>query len=504
LTDNRSTQAALFSAALLSTRKDLNHRVRSLIISRVPPFDIYSAGEIAEGIREAFRNSGLNDCGRAFLNARRCAVAAETAEEWFARDIRILTRGHFKSHAASIDELPEVFFITGDKSILKQPLAAILHSRVNRTVHPEDLWISATKAAFAYAREKGLAVVSSYGNIPYSLVCALAMAGPLLVVCPEVLPFMTSDPRKETATFLEDLTRSGRVLFLSPFSPGCPPDLNARRGERDRIVAGISTVLLAGEIRRRGNMERILSGAEARGASIVHFSGVRETLARTPVDSRLRGASRAPAIKPVARRKLESTLPEFEQLTQGSRFLIHYTRSCPGPWPGQKMLEYCRSLVDGEEHSTHTAFDTLMRIIGERRIRGSAKLTRGNWPVVSFTECAPRELGKLTEWRPALVRWSFEPYGIAFPVQALFNIGARPVIYAVEAAYEDLSEELRPLFQLQSPSGRTWAPEKEWRTRGDLEISGSLGREMVVIVRTADEARAVEEDSGFRTALAGV
>ncbi|MBI5115948.1 hypothetical protein HZA56_05700 [Candidatus Poribacteria bacterium] len=455
-------------------------------------------------MEEAFRRSGLSACGGAFLSARRRSDAAETTEKWFARGIRILLRENLKAPAASVDRLPAVFFAKGDKAILDQPLAATLHSRVNRAVCPGDPWISATKAALAYAGEKGLAVVSSYGNVPYSVVCTLALAGPLVVVCPEVLPFMASVTRPEIAAFLEDLSHSGRILFLSAYSPGRVSDLNTRRIERDRLIAGISTVLLAGEIRKNGNMERILSEAKARGTKTVHFSGEGETLANSPAHGEPDKSGRIVTIRPVAKRKFEHAAPELEQLAKGSRYLIHYTRACPGPWPGQKILDYCRSLVHGDRDSTHTAFDTLMRIIEERRVRGGARLTRGNCPVVSFTECVPREVRDLTEWRPALVRWSFEPYGVAFPLQSLFRMGARPVIYAVEAAYQDLSEELRHLFQLQSPSGRTWAPEKEWRIKGDLEISDSLGREMVIIVRTLDEARKVEECCGFRTALAGL
>lgn len=455
-------------------------------------------------MKDAFRLSGLNARGRESLSARRRSDAAGIAENWFARGIRVLFRESPRAPAASGGKLSEVFFAEGDKSILDEPLAAILHSRVNRAVTLGDPWISATKAAFAYAAEKGLAVVSSYGNVPYSFVCTLAMAGPLVVVCPEVLPFMASGTRPEIGAFLEDLSHSGRrTLFLSTYSPGSVPDLNARRLERDRLIAEISTVLLAGEIRRRGNMERILSEAEAHGTRIVHFLGKGETRG-APAAGRSHKSGSTAAVKAAARRKSGHATPEFEQLAKESRYLIHYTRACPGPWPGQKTLDYCLSLVHEDKHSAHTGFDTLMRIVEERRVRGGARLTRGNQPVVSFTECAPREVRDLTEWRPALVRWSFEPYGVAFPLQALFRLGARPVIYAVEAAYQDLSEELRYLFQLQSPSGRTWAPEKEWRTKGDLEISDSLGREMVIIVRTPDEARTVKENCGFRTALAGL
>ncbi len=168
------------------------------------------------------------------------------------------------------------------------------------------------------------------------------------------------------------------------------------------------------------------------------------------------------------------------------------------------MMDYCLSLINGEKDSAHTAFDTLMRIIKERRIRSSSKLIRGRYPVVSFTECPPSEVCDLREWRSGLIRWSFEPYGLAFPLQALFTLGARPVIYAVEDAYEDLSDELRYLFQLQSALGRDWFPEKEWRLRGDLEITASLERETMIIVRTSEEALTVWENCKIQTALAGV
>ena len=38
------------AAAILSGRKDLNHRVRSLIVSHVPAFDIHSPDEAAEAL----------------------------------------------------------------------------------------------------------------------------------------------------------------------------------------------------------------------------------------------------------------------------------------------------------------------------------------------------------------------------------------------------------------------------------------------------------------------
>ncbi len=437
-----------------------------------------------------------------------------TTEEWCRQDIQVLSVRSSSSDEPHVEGLAPVLFAKGDTSILNRPAAAILNSRGKSTVSPGDQWLSATRAAYEYAIEQGLILVSGYGNIQYSVVSALAMLEPMIIACHELLPFMAPDPMKtELASFSERIFSSDNMLFLSAIPPGPVPDLNTRRAERDMLVAEMASVLLIGGIRKGGNMERIVRHSEAMGKKTLKFNETEGKPAKfamkaNQAQSVIRDETKA---QPNSTHKTNLVLElanakcvqDFKLLTKGTRYLIHYTRSLPGPWPGQNMMDYCMSLINGEKDSAHTAFDTLMRMIKERRIRASSKLIRGRYPVVSFTECAPSEVCDLREWRSGLIRWSFEPYGLAFPLQDLFTLGARPVIYAVEDAYEDLSEELRYLFQLESAFGRNWSPEKEWRLKGDLEITASLEHETMIIVKTSEEALTVRENCRIQTALAG-
>jgi hypothetical protein len=330
-------------------------------------------------------------------------------------------------------------------------------------------------------------------------VSSLARSKPMIMVCHELLPFMERDrTQTQLASFSEELFKCEHILYVSAVPPGPIPDLNIRRVQRDGLIAGMSSVLMVGRIRRRGNMERIVSKAEKFGKLIVYFSECEELPAKNGTGEEKTFSSAAN----VKKKLKDQSVREFKDVSKGSRFLIHYTRSHQGPWPGQNMLDYCRSLIRGEEDSGHSAFDSLMRIIKERRIRAGARLIRGKYPVVSLTECFPGEVSALTEWRQGLLRWSFEPYGIAFPLQALFDKGARPVVYAIKEAYDDLTEDLRYLFQLQSASGRKWSPEKEWRLKGDLRITPSLECQAVIIIKTLEEALVVRECCNIQTALA--
>ncbi len=178
-----------------------------------------------------------------------------------------------RNDEAHVEGLAPVLFAKGDTSILNRPAAAILNSRGKSKISPGDQWLSATRAAYEYAIEKGLILVSGYGNTQYSVVCTLAMLDPMIIVCHELLPFMASDPMgTELASFSERIFCSDNILFLSAIPPGSVPDLNTRRTGRDRLVAEMASVLLIGGIRKGGNMERILRHSEAMGKKTLKFT----------------------------------------------------------------------------------------------------------------------------------------------------------------------------------------------------------------------------------------
>jgi hypothetical protein len=74
----------------------------------------------------------------------------------------------------------------------------------------------------------------------------------------------------------------------------------------------------------------------------------------------------------------------------------------------------------------------------------------------------------------------------------------------VEQAFDDLSEDLKYLFQLQNPDGKQWSFEREWRMRGNVRLADFDQDEVFVIVRTVAEAEIVAKEFGYATALAGI
>ncbi len=367
------------------------------------------------------------------------------------------------------------------------------------------------------AIDRGFAIVSSYGLLPYCIVSLLAKGSPTLVACDELLPFMQSP--QQLQRFLAqygELFDLDKTLFVSPFPPGGSPQRAVRYAERDHLVGALSSMILAVEIKERGNMQSVLQVAIERGLPVEYASDQCPVVKDTAVGD-INLTSRTGEVLKTGhagngatfiRSRLESNMSgksdTYRQLCHEPSYLIHYTRSCAGPWPGQSWAEYCRSLVEGVLEASHSAFDTLVRILKEQRIRGSRRLIRGAESVVCLTECIPRELQHLIEWRKGLVRWNFEPYGLAFERKSLFELGAKPVIYAVKEAFADLSPDLKHLFQCQNHGDKQWTFEREWRIKGDLCFADFDPRDVVVIVATHAEAAVIQEQFGYKAALAGI
>jgi hypothetical protein len=300
-------------------------------------------------------------------------------------------------------------------------------------------------------------------------------------------------------------------------------------------------VVMAGGIRPGGIMASVLETVSARGVPIEHppphTVGTNPRAAFTPGDAgdgqpcsvARSDRERAPRLSQALDSLVDTTklpvksvpaigvragrfasceaavqLPFADRLAGHFPYLVHYTRSWPGPWLRQTVAEYCESLLSELPDAGHSAFDTLVRILRQGVIRGSTRLNRGGFSVTCLTECLPSELLSLLEWRRGLIRWRFEPYGLAFRKEAMFKIGARPVIYAVEEAFGDLSPDLKYLFQLQHMDGKQWSSEREWRVRGDIRLIDFDREAFFVIVRTITEAEIIRREFGFTTALAGI
>jgi hypothetical protein len=513
--------AALTAAALLFGRKDLNHRVRSLIVSHVPAFDIHSLDEAAEALTGAFRKAGVPAGAQRNIRVDTFRASLMKVDQWLRAGIFVLSREDVKAPSAWMHDLPQVFFAVGNRSVLELPAAAILNSRKPRRITPDDKWLQETKRLVQLAIAQGFAIVSSYGNTPYYVVSRLAKGSPMIVVCDDVLPSMASEKTAlEFISAYHDLFRYEQTLFISSFPPGVRPNSDVRSSERDHLVAALASVILVAEVRNGGNMQQVIDIALRRTIKIIGFppcSSDRPSLTEPTMGKAIPRASQStettggimlqPDRQTTRLRAAKSgqvRLVELYNVPTDLTWLIHYTRSRPGPWPGQTIAEYCQSLIDGQKGACHTAFDTLVHILEERLIRASSRLTRGPWGVVSFSECLPAELDTLVKWRKGLCRWSFEPYGIALPQESLAGLGAGPAIYGSREDFQHLTDALKHLFQAQHSSMGDWTAEKEWRVRGNLLLSDTMFQEMVVIVPSHDEATAVALEFGCQVALSGI
>jgi len=519
----KSLRTALFAAAILSRIRGLDWRLRSAVISDILPFALDSPAKTIDALKMALLGRDPESVALKHVPSKKIEEAEAKAGNWLSRGVFLISLSSITAPDAGVHDLPPVFFAWGEPSVLKRPAAAILNSRLPRRVASGDFWLEATKTLFRAVSEKRQAVASSYGNLPYCVVSRMAcLEGlPLIMVCDDVLPFMGSDEqRRQFLARFGDLYRPDRTLLLSPFPPGCMPDPVIRLRERDNLVVALSSVVMVAHARRGGNMEAMLKIAAKREVAItacvsespkvrttsgtglmrdesapkrgVHVS-VRDPEAQQPQ----RVPSRAPS-------RQEDRVLRLKNWPEKGTCLIHYTRSCPGPWPGQSYGDYCQSLIDGREEAVHSGFHTLRRILEEGVIRGSERLTRGKRAVVSLTECLPGELIRLIKWRKGLIRWSFEPYGIAVARDILLELGARPVIYGDETTFRNLPEDGKFLFQPHSSEGKDWSVEQEWRIQGDLDLKNLRFQDITVIVDTLDEAWPIQDQFGRDVTLAGL
>jgi len=512
--------AVLFLAALLAPCAGLDHRERAAVLAHAGLLLEHTRDRLREGLKSAFHAAGVSRIPSICLRPSSIEKAETQAAQWASYGVWSI--GHQELHVPHppFPDIPAVWFAYGPRKPLGRPAVGILNSRKPRHLSPLDPWIGKTKALVQSALEQGFAVVSSYGTSAYFMVAALTRGSPLIVVCDSVLPRMDSTgPARCFTSLYGDLFDPETTLFVSGFPPGVMPGRAVRYVQRDRHVAAWSSTLRVAEVRAKGNMAAVLEMAAERGVPIVTSplsdEGSQGDTTREPpvlateksMQPALHGRNRT--ITPRSKRQASIAeaktpiLSNAQQLAAETPYLMHYTRSCAGPWPGQTIAAYYQSLIEERPESAHTGFDSLVRILEQGTIRGSRKLTRGPSKVVCFTELFPRQLQKLNEWRPGLLRWSFEPYGLALMKERLFHLGARPVIYAVEGLFPDLSDDLRYLFQVHESRGTRWSSEREWRIQGDLHLSVFAPEEMFVIVPEPAEAEIVAQRFNMRVGLAG-
>jgi hypothetical protein len=367
----------------------------------------------------------------------------------------------------------------GNPDLLHAARAAILNSRQGKFPNCSAPWINATLEATREFVQSGSIIVSSVGMFTWELVTwkVAACGGRLVVVVPGV-------PRRNIPETANKIARdfnlnTARTLFIFPEAKPQTPEPVDNLPERDSWIVALADTLVPVSIRLGGNLAMIIERARS---------------TQQNVDDRFT-VSYKRAARRSFRPKLAAAASESEKLPWG--YLTHWTTSTADPWPGETKAEFYAAFEHGEQGYPRSAFHTLSRILAEHCLRASKRLIRGEERLVSLTECPPSELARLAKWRPSLVRWTFEPYGIALDRRKLESLGARPVIYGDDYQYELLNDDDKPFFQNAGHGENDWRVEEEWRLRGDLDLSLFRRDDGLVLVFTKQEADALQKDSPF-------
>lgn len=358
------------------------------------------------------------------------------------------------------DSAPVV--LCGSLELLKFPRLALLNSRQSPRLERTQSWISKTLEVLHTLDPRETVLISSLGTPAWDF---LTWAGgrcgfPLILVFPAGSAQSFNVVR--TKTTLDFGLDPAKVLAIRPVRLGSKKPSAEDGLLRDRWVAALADRLIPVALRPGGNLDRLLQHSQ------LPPSGVERSFQVTPEPP-------PPVKKPLTRYTI--LLPEGYE---AGKYLIHWTHSCVGPYPGEARSDYFDRVLKGESGG-EGGRETLERILKEGVIRASTRLVRGNYPVVPFTERPPEDLPKLIRWRSGLRRWTFEPYGIALAKSRLMELGARPVIYAEAAHFHQLPETDRPFFQVEKSAGCDWTLEREWRVQGDVGLDSFTAEEMVVL-----------------------
>jgi len=263
-----------------------------------------------------------------------------------------------------------------------------------------------------------------------------------------------------TADFALDQNRTG-FLFFDTDAPITRPKLAWQ--ERDAIIVNSADILCPVSARPGGNMSLLIKASGSSGKTI---------------NNDFRIEYEKPKSRKIPPLNADAIAARFPAETWD--YLTHWTHTFDGPWPGETSADYYYAVANSGENYPRSAFDSLVRILSERKIRCSECKSKSGDSYVSFTDVPPSEAVKLMRWHARKMRYTFEPFGVSLKRDIGREIGIKPVTYGNAKTYESLSAKERPYFHPKGKKG-DWEPEREWRFIGDFNL-GKLSRDSYIVI----------------------
>lgn len=340
--------------------------------------------------------------------------------------------------------------------------ALILNSRQSKTPTGSDPWVRATIDAVRCLTGDGFRIIGSVGMNTWELTSYAISENNTDGI------FLLPDAENSYGDFCREFDfHESFHEFIRIKTPA-----NSRSGkswwtERDKSAFQMADIIVPISVRKSGNLETLMNSSDTKFCT----------------DFRIE-------YDPSAENKWHVPICDIQ--FPGWNYFTHWTCRSYSPWPGETLREYYRSVVSGGNTYSHSALNTLRRILSEKKIRGSSLRMREKKPAVSFTSLPPHDAVKLMQWRSRFCRPTFEPYGIAISSETAINRGIRPVTYldsanipAIEPAY------------LQGCSKADWTGECEWRIVGDFDLSSIPENEAIVLVQNQSEAEEISRITDF-------
>ncbi|MCC9641694.1 hypothetical protein LOC71_05365 [Rhodopirellula sp. JC740] len=271
--------------------------------------------------------------------------------------------------------------------------------------------------------------------------------------------------------------------------------------ERDEWIVALADRMDVLHLRRGGKIERaVLKRLE------VDPFGVRVAMEDAKAAKRLLAAGALGRFLPRSTEDLEREREQTAKRESGleanssnwndEEWLVHCTRRCDGPWPGQSWSQYRDEMLLGsDEAASREPLDTLRRIVRMRRLISGATTSKQTHRVVCFSAVPLPELLRRRTFRSHVSRWDYEPYGIAIRRRAAIDCGLKPVVYGRAFERNAMAEEDRFLFQSAGRDGE-WQSEKEWRGLEDLDLASVDPADVRVFVPSEREAAKIAAVNG--------
>jgi hypothetical protein len=367
----------------------------------------------------------------------------------------------------------------GDFAFGEYPKAVILNSRQSKTPAGNHPWIQGTVNAAKEVAAKGYTLLTGIGMNTWELALWAASANnsrQIIIIATPSFDRVEALIANINNAFNLDKSRTGWLFYQGVAKAR---SAKANWPTRDRLALTAADFILPVSIRPHGNLEALIQQAQEAGGRRL-IDGFR-------VDYQ-------------PEKQVTSFDPDKAIAQIGWEnwdFIIHWTRSCYGPWPGQSAAEFYASLTSSGNSYPSNGLATLRRIISEGVIRASAKNHRERLRAVAFSSLHPADIVPLMRWRKRFVRWNFEPYGIAIARETAIAAGIQPAIYGPADMYDRLLDTDKPYFQAEGDAG-IWREEKEWRHIGDFGLEQIPLDQIRLIVFKPEEVAMLNEIGKYR------